>query len=167
MATMRERPQWATQAGRRGGGEDDAVFAGFENRLDVAGVGLAQGDAGRVRKQEANGDGLRLAAQVEAEKEVVRAKAEEEFLPDAIALEHGGLLLGEVELARAEPVEVAFGLCRKYRARAGAAAACSRARSWAGRWGRRDGPAVRRRGCDRRSGDGAGRVRRRESRCRW
>ncbi len=37
-------------------------------------------------------------------------KPKKSFLPDAVALEHGGLLRGEVELAGAEPVEVALGL---------------------------------------------------------
>ncbi len=31
------------QVGRRGGGEENAVSAGFKKRLDFAGVGLAQG----------------------------------------------------------------------------------------------------------------------------
>src|ERR1700683_251156 len=88
----------------------DAVFAFFEDRLDGARADLVQGNPGRVRQQKANGDGFRVSAQVKPQIEPVRAKSEEKLLPDAVALEHRGLLLGQVELARAEPVEVALGL---------------------------------------------------------
>src|SRR5258707_14810396 len=97
------------EAGRRRGGEENAVLARFKNRRDLIPVRLLQCDAGRVRKQEANGYGLGLAAQVETEIEIAGAEAKEELLPDAISVENGHLLVREVEHAGAEPVGEGFG----------------------------------------------------------
>src|SRR5258708_1505085 len=98
-------PPVGNEMGRGGRHEEHAVGTGLEKGLDNSGLRAAQGYPGRVRQQEADGNGLWMPNQIEAKIKIGRAEAEVELLPDAIALKHGGLLLRQVELACAEPVE--------------------------------------------------------------